>query len=157
MVMAVIGVGIGGAFLASMALSVPLALVLGLEGLFWLTVLFALLGMALVMTVPRKPPVIIEPLDASGISMAPVYSSGRLYTADYEGRLTVVDANNGNKVWEQKTEQAFSGGPGLDDERIYMGTIDGRVIAYDRDNGAELWNAQVSSEVLAPPASADGG
>ena len=91
-----------------------------------------------------------------GISMAPAYSSGRLFPADYEGRLTVVNAENGNKVWEQKTKQAFSGGPGLDERRIYMGTIDGRVIAYDRENGAELWNAQVSSEVLAPPASADG-
>jgi outer membrane protein assembly factor BamB len=91
-----------------------------------------------------------------GLSMAPVFSSGRLYTADYEGRLTVVDASNGRKVWEQKTKQAFSGGPGLEGGRIYMGTIDGRVIAYDQDSGAELWNAQVSSEVLAPPAAADG-
>ena len=91
-----------------------------------------------------------------GLSMAPVFSSGRLYAADYEGRLVVVDAENGNKLWEQKTKQAFSGGPGLDEKNIYMGTIDGRVIAYDRESGAELWNAQVSSEVLAPPASADG-
>jgi outer membrane protein assembly factor BamB len=91
-----------------------------------------------------------------GLSMAPVFSSGRLYTADYEGRLVVVDADDGKKIWEQKTKQAFSGGPGLDDRHIYMGTIDGRVIAYDRESGVELWNAQVSSEVLAPPASADG-
>jgi len=91
-----------------------------------------------------------------GISMAPVFSSGKLYTADHEGRLVVVDASNGEKLWEQKTKQAFSGGPGLDEKNIYMGTIDGRVIAYDRETGAELWNAQVSSEVLAPPASADG-
>jgi outer membrane protein assembly factor BamB len=55
-----------------------------------------------------------------------------------------------------KTEQPFSGGPGLDDDHLYMGTIDGRVIAYDRSGGAELWNAQVSSEVLSPPASGDG-
>jgi outer membrane protein assembly factor BamB len=37
-----------------------------------------------------------------------------------------------------------------------MGTIDGRVVAYERSSGSELWNAQVSSEVLAPPESADG-
>jgi outer membrane protein assembly factor BamB len=37
-----------------------------------------------------------------------------------------------------------------------MGTIDGRVVAFDRNNGNELWNAQVSSEVLVPPASSDG-
>ena len=91
-----------------------------------------------------------------GLSMAPVFSSGSLFTADYEGRLTVVNAENGSKTLELKTKQAFSGGPGLDERHIYMGTIDGRVIAYDRNNGAEIWNAQVSSEVLAPPASADG-
>jgi len=91
-----------------------------------------------------------------GLSMAPVYSSGALVAADYEGRLAVVDAETGRKNWELKTKQPFSGGPGLDSDRIYMGTIDGRVIAYERAGGAELWNAQVSSEVLAPPASADG-
>ena len=91
-----------------------------------------------------------------GLSMAPVYSDGKLYTADYEGRLVAVDAESGRKVWDLDTEQPFSGGPGVDAEHVYMGTIDGRVVAYDRAGGAELWNAQVSSEVLSPPASGDG-
>jgi len=56
-----------------MALSVPLALLLGLGGLFWLTVVFALVGMALVMTVPRTTPVVVEPQDATGVSMGPVW------------------------------------------------------------------------------------
>jgi outer membrane protein assembly factor BamB len=91
-----------------------------------------------------------------GLSMGPVFSSGVLYAADYEGVLVAVEAESGRKIWELETEQPFSGGPGLDSDRIYMGTIDGRVVAYDRNGGTELWNAQVSSEVLAPPASADG-
>jgi outer membrane protein assembly factor BamB len=91
-----------------------------------------------------------------GLSMAPVYSSGVLYAADYEGRLAAVDAESGRMKWVLKTKQAFSGGPGFDNDKLYMGTIDGRVIAYERAGGAELWNAQVSSEVLAPPVSADG-
>ena len=91
-----------------------------------------------------------------GISMAPVYSSGTLFAADYKGRLVSINAENGRKNWELKTEQEFSGGPGLDSSRIYMGTIDGRVVAFDRNNGTELWNTQVSSEVLVPPASEDG-
>ena len=73
LVMALIGIGIGGSFLVSMALSVPLALLLGLQGLFWLTVVFALAGMALVMTVPRKPPLIVEAQTAAGMSMTPVW------------------------------------------------------------------------------------
>ena len=52
-IMAIIGIGIGGAFLLSMGLSVPLATLLGLQGLFWLTVVFAIAGMGLVMTIPR--------------------------------------------------------------------------------------------------------
>jgi len=91
-----------------------------------------------------------------GLNMGPVYSSGTLFAADYKGRLTSVDAANGRKNWELKTEQPFSGGPGVDESQLYMGTIDGRVVAFDRNSGNELWNAQVSSEVLAPPASEDG-
>jgi outer membrane protein assembly factor BamB len=91
-----------------------------------------------------------------GLSMAPVFSSGTLYAADYEGVLAAIDAQSGRKSWELKTKQPFSSGPGLDSERLYMGTIDGRVIAYDRNGGAELWNSQVSSEVLSPPATGDG-
>lgn len=52
-IMAIIGIGIGGAFLLSMGLSVPLSTVLGLQGLFWLTVAFAIAGMVLVLTLPR--------------------------------------------------------------------------------------------------------
>jgi MFS family permease len=52
-IMAIIGIGIGGAFLLSMGLSVPLAGLLGLQGLFWLTVLLAVIGMGLVMTLPQ--------------------------------------------------------------------------------------------------------
>ncbi len=92
----------------------------------------------------------------AGLSMGPRYSSGALFAADHKGRLVSVNAETGSKNWELKTEQAFSGGPGLDEEQIYMGTIDGRVVAYERSSGSELWNAQVSSEVLAPPESADG-
>jgi predicted MFS family arabinose efflux permease len=56
LIMAIIGMGIGGAFLLSMGLSVPLATLLGLQGLFWLTVVFAIFGIGLVMTLPRSEP-----------------------------------------------------------------------------------------------------
>jgi outer membrane protein assembly factor BamB len=91
-----------------------------------------------------------------GLSMAPRFSSGVLYAADYEGVLTALEADSGRKIWSLKTKQPFSGGPGFDSDRLFMGTIDGRVIAYDRNGGAELWNSQVSSEVLSPPAVGDG-
>jgi MFS family permease len=60
-VMAVIGMGIGAAFLLSIMLAVPLSTLLGLSGLFWLTVVLAILGMALVLTVPSTPPARLPP------------------------------------------------------------------------------------------------
>jgi len=72
-IMAIIGIGIGGAFLLSMGLSVPLATVLGLQGLFWLTVVFAIAGMALVLTLPRTAPPAEEPDEEHVFDMRPVW------------------------------------------------------------------------------------
>jgi MFS family permease len=72
-IMAIIGIGIGGAFLLSMGLSVPLATLLGLQGLFWLTVLFAVLGMGLVFTIPTIPVPVEEPVQGGTFDMRPVW------------------------------------------------------------------------------------
>ena len=73
MIMAVIGIGIGASFLLSMMLSVPLATLLGLGGLFWLTTAFAVVGMLLVMTVPSAPPHVDKPAEQEIADMRPVY------------------------------------------------------------------------------------
>ncbi len=52
-VMALIGMGIGMSFLLSMMISVPLATVLGLSGLFWLTSALGVMGVVLVFSLPR--------------------------------------------------------------------------------------------------------
>lgn len=73
MIMAIIGIGIGGAFLLSMGLSVPLATLLGLQGLFWLTAIFAVMGMALVLTIPARAAPVEEPVGAGVFEMRPVW------------------------------------------------------------------------------------
>jgi MFS family permease len=73
LIMAIIGIGIGGAFLLSMGLSVPLATLLGLQGLFWLTVILALMGMGLVLTIPTKAAPVEEPVSAGAFDMRPVW------------------------------------------------------------------------------------
>jgi MFS family permease len=55
-VMALIGMGIGAAFLVSIMVSVPLASVFGLPGLFWVTAGLGLLGMVLVLGMPGGAP-----------------------------------------------------------------------------------------------------
>jgi len=53
-IMAVIGMGIGASFLLSMMISVPLATLLGLRGLLWLTAGLGVMGMLLVITLPGE-------------------------------------------------------------------------------------------------------
>jgi outer membrane protein assembly factor BamB len=78
-----------------------------------------------------------------------------LYAGDHEGRLAAVNADNGRKLWEIKTKQAFSGGPFVAESLLVMGTLDGTVLAFDPGSGGERWSAKVSSEVLALPGISD--
>ena len=95
-------------------------------------------------------------LDKAGRQIRPAYSSGSIYAADYKGLLVAVDAANGRKQWEIKTELPFTGGPGVYGNLLLMGTENGEVFAFDASTGTQLWSATVTSEVLAAPAEADG-
>ncbi|HSM68484.1 MAG TPA: MFS transporter [Xanthomonadales bacterium] len=64
-IMAMIGMGIGAAFLVSIMVSVPLASLVGLRGLFWVTAGLGVLGMALVMGTPGGRPAVSVNLQES--------------------------------------------------------------------------------------------
>lgn len=69
-IMAIIGMGIGASFLLSMMIAVPLATLLGLRGLFWLTASLGVMGMLLVLTLPAGATEKEEVLQESGASAA---------------------------------------------------------------------------------------
>jgi len=71
--MAIIGMGIGSAFLTSMAASVPLANLLGLHGLLALTAALGLLGMALVLTTPKTRAVPPPQVSTAPQAMKPLW------------------------------------------------------------------------------------
>ena len=71
--MAIIGMGIGGAFLLSMVASVPLANLLGLHGLLGLTAVLGLFGMLLVLTTPRAKVIPVLQESTAVESMRPVW------------------------------------------------------------------------------------
>ena len=71
--MAIIGLGIGGAFLLSMMLSVPLAMVLGLKGLFWLTVALGVAGMLMILTISQSTAIPDEPESEGDVDMGPIW------------------------------------------------------------------------------------
>ena len=67
-IMAIIGMGIGASFLLSMMIAVPLSTLLGLNGLFWLTAVLAVMGMILVLSLPASVVTKEEVLQENGPS-----------------------------------------------------------------------------------------
>ncbi len=90
------------------------------------------------------------------VNIAPVYSAGKLYTADRKGRITIIDADSGAVDHEIKSRLRISAGPSVSGDLLMVGTLDGEVFVFDTSNDEVLWRSPVSSEVLAKPVLHDG-
>jgi outer membrane protein assembly factor BamB len=59
-------------------------------------------------------------------------------------------------VWSTDTELALAAGPALGGGALAFGTNNGELVVLDTETGTERWRRSVGSEVLAPPAIAQG-
>lgn len=71
---------------------------------------------------------------------------------DSMGKVTVVDAYTGKRVWRKRTKTNASSNIGETADAIVFGTQNGEMIALSKEDGKELWRSQVSTEVLSGPA-----
>jgi len=94
--------------------------------------------------------------DEKFLKLIPALRDGRIYAADYNGRLQARSAANGDLAWETKTDYTFAAGPGLGLQTVVMGTSHGEVVAFDNGSGEQKWSTPVPSEVLAVPVIAKG-
>ncbi|HXF66855.1 MAG TPA: outer membrane protein assembly factor BamB [Burkholderiales bacterium] len=81
----------------------------------------------------------------------PALAGNVLYAAGAAGGVTGFDAASGAVLARIEAGQRISGAVGAGAGMVLLGTPRGEVLAFDRD-GRALWKAQVSGEVLAPPA-----
>lgn len=94
--------------------------------------------------------------DAPEGRVQPALADGMLVVADGADWLRAFDARSGKLRWERRTGIAITGGIGVAGELLLVGTRRGEVIAYALKDGVLQWRVTVSSEVLTPPAVADG-
>lgn len=94
--------------------------------------------------------------DGKYLKLVPAVRDGRVYAADYRGRLQARSGANGDLAWEAKTEYSFAAGPGLGLQTVIVGTSGGEVVAFDSGTGQQKWVATVPSEVSAVPVVAKG-
>lgn len=89
----------------------------------------------------------------SGARMQPAVNGDRVYVASVDGKLQVLDAGNGRRLWSiDEKKMPFSGGPASNGDLVVVGTLDGRVKAYSAQDGSERWQALIDSEVITAPA-----
>ncbi len=86
-----------------------------------------------------------------GVTQVPLVADGRVYAAAGEGGVHAFDLQTGVQVWQYKSKQRITGGPGAGDGLVVVGTLDGDVFALDAATGAEKWKATVTNEVIAAP------
>lgn len=81
------------------------------------------------------------------------YSSmSPLNTPDKHGLLTAIDLDNGEIVWQVKTDNPLIGGvlstaSGL----VFTGEGSGELMAFDADSGEKRWSGKTEAGVNAPP------
>lgn len=91
---------------------------------------------------------------ANAATLFPAVNGASVYAAAADGSLARFDGSQ--QVWRIATGQPITGGVGTDGKLVVVGTAKGEVLAYDAATGKPAWKAAVSSEVLAPPAVAQG-
>lgn len=89
--------------------------------------------------------------DEQYLKLSPVVADQRIYVVDTDGRLTAMDATNGQQIWSKDIDAHITGGPGYGEKTVLIGTGEGYVMAFDADSGKKLWRVPVSSEVLSAP------
>ena len=73
------------------------------------------------------------------------------YAAGAAGQIVGFDTRSGKQTARINVGQRLSGGVAASGSLVLVGTSKGEVLAYDA-SGKQLWKAQLSGEVLAPPA-----
>ncbi len=80
----------------------------------------------------------------------PAASFDVIYAASGDGRVTKVDASNGDVIWRKDLDTVLTAGVGTDGATVAVVGEKGILIALGSD-GQEKWRAQLSTEVMANP------
>jgi outer membrane protein assembly factor BamB len=77
---------------------------------------------------------------------------GRLYLGTHDGKLLVLDAAKGGRIWEFAAEDSVLAAPTVEAGRIYFGSFDRQVYALEAATGKLLWKHDTQGAVVSTPA-----
>jgi outer membrane protein assembly factor BamB len=88
------------------------------------------------------------------LKLQPYIAADAIYVADYKGRLSAINRENGKTLWSVDTDLAVSAGVGGGGSSglLFLGTSNGELAAFWQKDGKPAWRKNLNTELLAPPA-----
>jgi outer membrane protein assembly factor BamB len=66
----------------------------------------------------------------SRVESSPAVAGNRVFIGSNDGRLYVLDAATGKKLWEYEAGSALSASPAISDGKVLIASQDGRVFCF---------------------------
>ncbi|MBN2843204.1 MAG: PQQ-binding-like beta-propeller repeat protein, partial [Sedimentisphaerales bacterium] len=83
----------------------------------------------------------------------PVLQNNICYSGNYQGRITAVNTDNSDLIWEYKLADGSNimDGPALDSQKLFITDKDGSLYCLDKNTGKEIWKFQNNNKEITPP------
>ncbi|NIM91533.1 MAG: PQQ-binding-like beta-propeller repeat protein, partial [Candidatus Aminicenantes bacterium] len=87
---------------------------------------------------------------------APLMGEEKIYVFDKKNTLYCLD-EEGQLLWEKKTEEIVTSELKEDRKRLYWGTDEGGLVAFDPEAGEQTWRFQAGGAIRSGPVFSDSG
>ncbi len=97
-----------------------------------------------------------EPVGATDIEQMidivadPIVANGVIYSVNYQGNISAVDANSGQVIWQHALSSYT--GMAMSNHYLFVTDADGYVWAFDKNTGDVIWRQiQLANRILSAP------
>lgn len=85
-------------------------------------------------------------------SMQPIYTAGRLFAADCQGRVYALDGDDGRTLWTAELEGGALWPGAATDRIVVFASVLGRVVAWEAASGKQRWQFDTGKAISSAPA-----
>lgn len=89
--------------------------------------------------------------DALRVALSPSFDGNRVYAASFDGNVSALDPETGDRVWRTDLEILLTAGPGIGAGLVVVAGYDGDIVALNDADGSESWRINIGGESLAKP------
>ncbi len=89
--------------------------------------------------------------EALRMALSPAYDGNRVYAASYDGKVSALDPEDGDRIWRTDLDMVLSAGPGVGRNLVVVAGYDGDLVALNSADGSEVWRRNIAGESLAKP------